>query len=101
MWEKNKGTTKCEKRIVKYENETVKYEKKVREPSNVRKKLIDVMLELDNIREKPSNMRKSKRATKYDKITVTCDIKTAQYKGETVLCEKKKQVRDRDRKSYV
>ena len=59
------------------------------------------MLELDNIREKPSNMRKSKRATKYNKITVTCDIETAQYKGETVLCEKKKQVRDRDRKSYV
>ena len=59
------------------------------------------MLELDNIRKKSSNMRKSKRTTKYDKITVTCDIETAQSKGETVLCEKKKQVRDTDRKSYV
>ena len=52
MWEKNKGTTKCEKRTVtcdvgtvQCEDGTVKCEKKVRkppivtmEPSNVRKK---------------------------------------------------------------
>ena len=43
---KSKGTTKCEKRIVtcdigttQCEDETVKCEKKVRKPSNVRKKL--------------------------------------------------------------
>ena len=34
-------------------------------------------------------MRKSKRVTKYDKRTMTCDIETAQYKGQTVLYEKK------------
>ena len=41
---KNKGTTKCEKRVVKCglkiaqcEDRTVKYDKKVREPSNVGK----------------------------------------------------------------
>ena len=46
MWEKCKGTTKCEKRTVTCdvgtvpcEDETVKYEKKVREPPNVRKKI--------------------------------------------------------------
>ena len=46
MWEKSKGTTKCEKKtvtcnvgIVQCEDETIKYEKKVREPLNVRKEL--------------------------------------------------------------
>ena len=45
MWEKSKGTIKCEKRTVtcdigtaQYEDETVKCEKKVRKPLNVRKK---------------------------------------------------------------
>ena len=44
MWEKSKGTTKCEKRTVtydvgtaQYEDGTVKCEKKVKEPSNVAK----------------------------------------------------------------
>ena len=52
MWEKNKGTTECEKRTVtcnvrtaQYEDRTVKCEKKVREPPNVRKKLSHMMLE--------------------------------------------------------
>ena len=47
MWEKSKGTTKCEKRtvtcdvrIAQCEDEIVKYKKKVREPPNVRKKTI-------------------------------------------------------------
>ena len=42
MWEKSKGTTKCEKRTItcnvgtaQCENGTVKCEKKVREPPNV------------------------------------------------------------------
>ena len=62
---KKKGTTKCDKRIVKcdvgtaqYEDETVKCEKKVREPPNVRKKLSHVMLELYNVRMEPSSVRK-------------------------------------------
>ena len=36
-------------------------EKKVREPPNVRKKLSHVMLELHNVRMKPSNVRKNVR----------------------------------------
>ena len=74
MWEKNKGTTKCDKRTVtcdvkttQYEDETVKYEKKAREPPNVTKKTIicdknraDVMLVLLNMTMKPSNLRKTK-----------------------------------------
>ena len=53
MWEKSKGTTKCDKRTVTYdvgttqcENGTIKYEKKVREPTNVTKELSHVLLEL-------------------------------------------------------
>ena len=47
----NIGTAQCE-------NETVKYEKKIREVPNVRKELLHLMLELHNVRIKPSNMRK-------------------------------------------
>ena len=43
-----------------YENGIVKYEKKVREPPNVRKKLSHMMLELHNVKMKPSNVRKQK-----------------------------------------
>ena len=57
MWEKSKGTTKCEKRTITYnvgavqcEDKTVKYEKKIREPLNVTKELSYVMLELHNVR---------------------------------------------------
>ena len=46
MWEKSKGTTKCEKKTVtcdvgtaQCEDETVNCEKKVREPPNVTKEL--------------------------------------------------------------
>ena len=60
---KNKGTTKRDKRIVtcnvgtaQCENETVKCEKKVGEPPNVTKELSHMMLELHNVRLKPSNM---------------------------------------------
>ena len=62
---KSKRTTKCVKRTVTYdvgtaqcEDRNVKCEKKVREPPNVRKKLSHVMLELHNVRMKPSNVRK-------------------------------------------
>ena len=62
---KNKGTTICDKRTIKYDigttlcdNRTVKCEKKIREPPNVRKKLSNVMLELHNMGMESSNVRK-------------------------------------------
>ena len=61
---KNKGTTICDKRIVKCdiritqcEDVTVKCEKKVKEPPNMRKELLHVMLELHSMRMKSSNVR--------------------------------------------
>ena len=47
------------------------------------------MFELHNVRMEPSNVTKSKRTTKYEKRTVTCDVGVAQYEDETVKCEKK------------
>ena len=74
MREKNKGTIKCDKRIVicdvgtaQYEDETSKCEKKKREPLNVTKKLSHVMLKMHNMRMKPSNVRKKIR--KPSKVT--------------------------------
>ena len=65
MWEKSKGTTQRKKRTItcnvgteQYENEIVKCEKQIREPHNVTKELTYVMLELHNVKMKPSNMRK-------------------------------------------
>ena len=65
MWEKSKGTTKYEKKTVTCEvgtaqcgDEIVKCEKKVREPPNVTKELSYVMLEMHNMRMKPSNVKK-------------------------------------------
>ena len=61
---KNKRTIKCDKSTItchvgteQYEDETIKSEKK-REPSNVTKKQSHVMLELHNMRMKPSTVRK-------------------------------------------
>ena len=61
---KNKGTTICNKRIVKCniritqcEDVTIKFEKKVRESLNVRKELLHVMLELHSMRMKSLNVR--------------------------------------------
>ena len=45
----NIGTAQCEDR-------TGKYEKKVREPPNMTKELSHVMLELHNVRMKPSDV---------------------------------------------
>ena len=60
---KNKGTIKCDKRIVicdvgtaQYEDETVKCEKKIRDSSNMTKELLHVILELYNMRMKLSNV---------------------------------------------
>ena len=58
MWEKSKGTTQHEKRIVTSDVGTVKCKKKVREPPNVTKELSYMMLELHNVRMKPSSVRK-------------------------------------------
>ena len=59
MWEKFKGTTKCEKRTVtcdvgtaQCDNGTIKCEKKVSEPPNIRKKLLHMKLEPLNVRKK-------------------------------------------------
>ena len=60
---KSKGTTQREKRIVtsdvktaQCEDGTVKCKKKVREPPNVTKELSYMMLELHNVRMKPSSV---------------------------------------------
>ena len=47
------------------------------------------MLELYNVRKKPSNVKKNKGTTKCDKRTVTCDVGTAQCEDGIVKCEKK------------
>ena len=48
------------------------------------------MLELHNVKMKPSNMRKkSKGTTKCEKRIVTHNIETAQCEDRTVKCEKK------------
>ena len=66
MWEKSKGTTKCNKitvtcdiRIAQYEAVTVKCEKK------------------------------NKETTKCEKRTIICDVRIAKCEDETVKCEKK------------
>ena len=62
---KSKGTAKSEKIIVTCDvgtalckDGTVKCEKKVRESPNMIKELLYVILELHNVRMKPSNVRK-------------------------------------------
>ena len=49
------------------------------------------MLELHNVRKKPSNMgkKKSKGITKCEKRTIIHNIRNAQCKDGTVKCEKK------------
>ena len=42
------------------------------------------MLVLQNVKIVPSNMRKNKEITKYDKSTVTCDISTTQCEDGTI-----------------
>ena len=50
----------CDIGIAQYGDGTVKCEKKVREPPNVRKELLHVMLELHYVRMESSNMKKKK-----------------------------------------
>ena len=51
------------------------------------KELSHVMLELHNVRMKPSNVRKKVREPS-NVTTVTCDIRTIQYEDGTIKCEK-------------
>ena len=60
MRKKYKGTTKCDKSIVTYnvgtaqcEDGTIKCEKKIREPSNMTKVQLHVILVLRNVRMVP------------------------------------------------
>ena len=48
----------CDVETAQHEDETGKCEKKVRQSPNVKKELSHVMLELNNVRMKPSSMRK-------------------------------------------
>ena len=54
MWEKKKGTTKCDKRTVKYNVGTAQYE--------------DETIKCE---------KKNKGTSKCEKRTVTCDVRTA------------------------
>ena len=60
------------------------WEKKLREPPNVTKELLNVMLELYIVRIELSNVRKNKKTTKCGKRIITCDIGTTQYEDETL-----------------
>ena len=66
MWEKNKGTTKCNKSIITYDIGTAQCE--------------DGAIKYE---------RKKKGSTKCDKNIATCDVDTTQYKDGTIKCEKK------------
>ena len=66
MWEKNKWTTECDKSIVTCDVDTTQYKdgiikserEKKKNPPNVTKVLSNVILELQNVRMEPSNVRK-------------------------------------------
>ena len=66
MWEKSKGTTKCDKKIVIYDVKTAQCE-----DENIKK------------------CEKKKGTAKCDKSTVKCDVGTTQYENVTVKYEKK------------
>ena len=47
------------------------------------------MLKLHNVRMDPSNVKKNKETTKYDKRTDIGDVEIAQCEDGTIKCEKK------------
>ena len=47
-----------------------------------------MMLVLHIVRMVPSNVRKNKGITKYDKSAVSCDVGIAQYEDSTIKCDK-------------
>ena len=96
---------KCEKKIKKPPNVTkvqslvmlVVYNvrmkssnvrKKIKEPPNVTRVLSHVISKQHNMRMEPSNVRKKKKGTiECDKRISTCDVRTTQYKDETIICD--------------
>ena len=46
-----------------------------------------MMLVLHNVKMVPSNMRKNKGTTVYDKSTVTCDVSTTKCEDGTIKCD--------------
>ena len=53
------------------------------------KELSNVMLELYNVKMKPSKCdEKEKGTTKCDKSIVKCDVRTAPYEDKAIKCEK-------------
>ena len=63
MWEKSKGTTKCEERAITFDVETAQCE--------------DETVKCE---------KKSKGITKCEKRTITCDVGTTQCEDGTVKC---------------
>ena len=51
--------------------------RKIKEPPNMTKVQSHVMLVLHNVRNVQSNVRKNKGTTECDKSTVTCNVSTA------------------------
>ena len=64
MWEKNKGTTECDKSTITCDVGT-----------------------LHNVRIVSSNVRKNKGTTECDKNIVICDISTTQCDDGTIKCD--------------
>ena len=93
---KNKGTTECDKSIITYdvgttqcEVGTINVRKKIREPPNLTKIQLHVMLvlhfEIGSIKCKEKN----KGTIEYDKNIVTCDVSILQCEDSIIKCEKK------------
>ena len=75
MWGKKKGTTQCDKRIVKCDKRTITCDKRT---VTCDKNRTYAMLVLLNITIEPSNLReKNKGTTICDKRTIKSDIGTA------------------------
>ena len=77
MWEKNKGTIKCEKK----NKGTTKCEKRTVKCDVGTTQCEDGIFKCEE---------KNNGTTKCDKRADTCDVGIAQYEDETVKCEKKK-----------
>ena len=66
MWEKNKGTAKCDKSTVTCNVDTTQYEDKAEKYE-----------------------KKNKGTTKCDKSTVKCDVGTSECDNGIIKCKKK------------
>ena len=77
------GTAQCEAGTMKCEDE------KIREPPNVTKVQLHVILVLCFETNTIKYEEKNKGTTEYDKSTVTCDVGTVQCEDSIIKCEKK------------